>query len=104
MHCEFALAVMVCIALLQTPWNSSARPQEEDDKSLMTESLSNQAFSNWLEDLRSEANRKGISEATLNAASGRTANYRGRSYIRGSDERLLGRGNGAYAIPSLHFH
>jgi len=50
------------------PWQSNAQAQEASGETVANEAYSNQAFSYWLEGLRDEARRKGISNATLDAA------------------------------------
>ena len=68
MRWGFALAVMIAMALLLTPWQGSATTQLDGGKSATNESLPGQPFRDWLEALRDEAHRDGISEATLDAA------------------------------------
>jgi membrane-bound lytic murein transglycosylase B len=72
----FALVAAIGVALLLAPWQGSAPAQEEVGKAAAKEALSDQAFQDWLETLRTEARGKGISDATLDAALGDVAPVR----------------------------
>ena len=64
----FVWVAAIFVALLLSPWMGSTQAQEEAGKAGAKEALSDQAFLDWLEALRTEARRKGISDATLDAA------------------------------------
>jgi membrane-bound lytic murein transglycosylase B len=64
----FVWVAAIFVALLLSPWMGSTQAQEEAGKAGAKEALSDQAFLDWLEALRAEARRKGISDATLDAA------------------------------------
>jgi len=60
-------AAMIGVALLLTPLQDSAHGREDLGKA-PTNGVFEQDFQGWLDELRSEARKKGISDATLKAA------------------------------------
>jgi len=62
-----ALAVFLSVGLLFAPAQWAVGIQRSDDTVLKQE-FSDKAFQDWLEELRSEARRKGISDKTLDTA------------------------------------
>ena len=64
----FALIVTVFVALVLAPCQIRAQIQKEASKSVANEMASDRTFLDWLDTLRAEARRKGISESTLNTA------------------------------------
>jgi membrane-bound lytic murein transglycosylase B len=64
----FALIATVVVTLMLAPCDSRAQIQKEASKAAANEMASDRAFLEWLDALRSEARRRGISESTLNAA------------------------------------
>lgn len=65
---RFALVAAIGVALLLAPRLSRAQTQKEGGKGAANDELSDHAFREWLEALRDEARRKGISETTMDAA------------------------------------
>ena len=64
----FALIVTVFVALVLAPCQIRAQIQKEASKSVANEMASDRTFLDWLDTLRAEARRKGISDSTLNTA------------------------------------
>ncbi len=64
----FALIATVVVALVLAPCQIRAQIQKEASKAAANEMAPDRAFLEWLDALRAEARRRGISESTLNAA------------------------------------
>ncbi len=64
---KFALVAAIGVVFLLAPWQCGVHAREE---AATNEVLSEQAFLDWLEALRAEARRKGISDNTLRAVLG----------------------------------
>jgi len=65
---KFAMVAAIGLPLWLYAWEGKAQVCGEAGTSIGIEIFSDQAFRNWLEALRDEARRKGISKATLDAA------------------------------------
>ena len=79
---RFALIATVVGALVLAPCQIRAQIQKEPSKAAANEMAPDLAFLEWLDALRAEACRRGISESTLNAtlnditpSSGRLCNF-----------------------------
>ena len=64
----FALIATVVVALVLAPCQIRPQIQKEASKAVTNEMAPDRAFLEWLDALRAEARRRGISESTLNAA------------------------------------
>ena len=64
----FALIATVVVALVLAPCQIRAQIQKEASKAAANEMAPDRAFLEWLDALRAEARKMGISESTLNAA------------------------------------
>jgi membrane-bound lytic murein transglycosylase B len=125
----FALIATVVVALVLAPCQIRAQIQKEASKAAANEMAPDRAFLEWLDALRAEARRRGISESTLNAALDDIApvmrvieldrnqpeftqtfwtylrkQVRGRPHFTGCDEGLLGWGDGAHAVHPFNVH
>jgi membrane-bound lytic murein transglycosylase B len=65
---KFIVAAAICLPLSLTPREGNADVRKEADKSTANVAFSDPAFRDWLEALRDEARRKGISQSTLDGA------------------------------------
>ena len=72
----FALTTVILVALAAAPGNQNARAGQTGEKSKRNEQPSDRDFYKWLENLRNEAKKAGISEKTLDAALGDLAPVR----------------------------
>ena len=64
----FAFILTVVVALMLAPCQIRAQIQKDASKAAANETAPDRAFLEWLDALRAEARRRGISESTLNAA------------------------------------
>ena len=67
---SFAWAAAIAAAVLIASWQAAAHARQEAGKAAADETISGQAFRDWLDVLRAEARAKGISDVTLDAALG----------------------------------
>ncbi|MBA2880041.1 membrane-bound lytic murein transglycosylase B [Desulfosalsimonas propionicica] len=72
----FALITLILVALAAAPGKQTARAGQTGEKSNRNEQPSERDFYKWLQNLRNEAKKAGISEKTLDAALGDLAPVR----------------------------